>query len=124
MSIYDERQLTLGQLIQRLEQIDPRIPIRFSFGNFGVGGLDSYRGFYKDLAIAYDEDYNVTVGKLLEDLRLALRQTFYGYKGGECYMHNDTPLWVANYGEVTSTAVCGVAVHKYAAFIDTCKVDL
>ena len=87
-----ETQITLGKLINKLESMSPDTVIH------GLGELDSYRGYYCDLA--FDPDCEkISAGDLLKQCRGAMGEIFEGYKGGEYAMHANTPLWVAEYGE-------------------------
>lgn len=38
-----------------------------------------------------------TVGELLEMLKLSIGKRFIGYKGGDFYFYENTPVWVSNY---------------------------
>lgn len=63
----------------------------------GLGKLDSYRGYYSDLAFEPTEDKR-KVEELLEVCQAAMGQVFTGYKGGDFVMGALTPLWIAGYG--------------------------
>jgi hypothetical protein len=109
--IDDVEQWTLGQLIDALEKRDAADEVWFDFVDMVPGKVDSYRGYYEQLAIAPQKrDWNarVTVASFLAVLRSALSTTFHGYRGGEYTMHRHTPLWVAERGDSHSTAVVGV----------------
>lgn len=84
-------QLTLGKLIVELE----KMPTETTLPN--LADPHSYRGYYEDLAFEL-WDGTTTAGELLDVCKDAMYQRFTGYKGGEFTMHNDTPLWVADYG--------------------------
>ena len=86
-----ETQMTLGEVIARLKELPPDLIIK------GLGDLDSYRGYYSDLAFGPDERGR-TVERLLGECTDSMGKVFYGYKGGEYPMHALTPLWVAPYG--------------------------
>ena len=69
--------------------------------------VNSYRGYYCDLAIATN-----TAGVelcLTRDLgvllNLTIDKTLTGYKGGDFLMDKDTPLWLSDYGEYTGLAI-------------------
>lgn len=91
-------QLTLGEIILKLENMPPDAPVRFDFDS-NVGGLDSWRGSYSELALGYQDDEPITVNDLLNDCRFSVGKTYEGYKGGEFKMGRQTPVWVANWGE-------------------------
>lgn len=86
-----ETQMTLGGFIDALEKLPPDLKIE------GLGELDSYRGYYSDLAFEPSSEYK-TAAKLLEECRAAMGEVFQGYKGGDYCMGRNTPLWVASYG--------------------------
>lgn len=88
---FDERsrtQMTLGKLIDVLESMDRNTPVN-------LGHPNSYRGYYSDLAL---KPCDATVQDLLNECRSAMGRVFYGYKGGEFIMHQNTPVWVASWG--------------------------
>jgi hypothetical protein len=62
-----------------------------------LGELDSYRGYYSDLAFEPSES-GETVASLLNRCQAAMGEVFQGYKGGDYVMGRNTPLWIANYG--------------------------
>lgn len=102
-------QFTLGQLIDELEGVSDKTKgIRFDFCSLVPIGLDSYRGYYEDLAIGWSPDTAPTVGLLLEYLKAKLGSTVHGWKGGKYTVSRDQLLFVANPGETGSTVIVGV----------------
>jgi hypothetical protein len=83
-----ENQLTLGELIDTLQQMSTDRRIN------GLGELCSYRGYYQDLSFE-PTDTEERAGALLERCRNAMGRTSTGYKGGDFVMGEHTPLWVA-----------------------------
>jgi hypothetical protein len=64
----------------------------------------SYRGYYSDLSFKRFEG-QMPVKDLLKVLQDdCLNKTFTGYKGGDFYMDEHTPVWIADYG------YCGVKI--------------
>jgi hypothetical protein len=90
-------QMTLGSLIAALEAM----PAGAEVSN--LRRLDSYRGYYSDLALEH-ADGNRPAAELLAECRAAMGEVFHGYKGGEYVMGARTPMWIADYGN------CGVAL--------------
>lgn len=91
-------QMTLGRFISELEELPQDKEIE------NICLPHSYRGYYSDLALK-KESGTRTVGSLLEELKSkCLGQTFTGYKGGDFYMDENTPMWIAEYGS------CGVKI--------------
>lgn len=116
--------LTLGTLTDALKACDasevriaaPKriVPVR----------LDSYRGYYSDLAIDYRTiDYDVgdrlTMSRVafIKLLHSADRKTFIGYKGGEYFMNRDTDIWISTYGECSGMRISGVQVDNNIAYL-------
>lgn len=93
--------LTIGEMLKKLESFDDDEKVTFSDGKFFDGTYGSYRGNYEDLYIGwYDEDHGFnTVGHLKESLNKALNDGgMTGYKGGEFGIYTDTLVWFATYG--------------------------
>ena len=91
-------QMTLGRFISELEKLPQDKEIE------NVCSPHSYRGYYSDLALE-KESGKRTVASLVEQLKTeCLGQTFTGYKGGDFYMDENTPMWIAEYGS------CGVKI--------------
>lgn len=123
----DVGQLTLGELIDKLEAAPKESQIQFDFCHCVTCGVDSYRGFYEQLAIGWAPQGSgrwPNVADFLPSLRDAVGKTFTGYKGGEYRMDRGTPVWVSNYGETSSTAVVGVIPGEYQTLLLTAYVDL
>jgi hypothetical protein len=84
-------QFTLGDLIERLEQLPEYIVIP-------LGQPMSYRGYYCDLAFELSSSEFNTVKEILEHANYSVDRRFTGYKGGDFVMDLDTPVWIAHYG--------------------------
>ena len=95
-------QMTLGRMIEVLEGMPETTKIE------GLGCLDSYRGYYRDLAFEPEEGKS-PVSEILVTCRAAMGKVFTGYKGGDFIMGALTPMWLAHYG------TCGekiIAINK------------
>jgi hypothetical protein len=115
--------LRLGQLIKLLEELPQEENVRFDFCNFTPDDVMSYRGYYSDLAISYKENEEVKVSDLLNKLNSVRNTVQEGYKGGDYIMHDEVPVWVANYGKCHGTAVVGVKKADYGVIIETAHID-
>jgi hypothetical protein len=125
--------ITLGELIKQLEKCKPETEVRFDFVYMVPTRFRSYRGFYAALALGYgnssDKQGNVertkepTVAELLELCYKANGEAYEGYKGGTYYMNNQTPVWVANYGEVGNTAIVSVLDQGWQAILLTSLIQ-
>lgn len=84
--------MTLGDMIKELEQWDKSLVVKNGFGP-----PMSYRGYYD--CVAFPKVANVTVREMLKHAKAALKDTFHGYKGGEYKFDENTPVFLAGYGE-------------------------
>jgi hypothetical protein len=118
--------MCLGDLISAFEAVeDKETFVQFDFGGFQPNDVDSYRGYYCDLALSYDdrEDEAMDAGELLDVLKKADGQVFTGYKGGDYRMDRSTPVWVANYGRSHGVAIMRVEDQKWRVVIHTALID-
>ena len=97
--------VTLGDIIALTESATG--VVRFSDGG-GPSGEYSYRGYYSDLSFNLGEE--VSASAFLEQCEAALDSTYEGYKGGDFYMGDDTPLWRAEYGSTGEAIVDAILV--------------
>lgn len=81
------RHLTLGEVIDRLEQEDPATRIAVGFHR-----PHSYRGYYDE--VAFEVTTAITIADMLNAARGALGATFQGWKGGDYTMSEHTAAWL------------------------------
>jgi hypothetical protein len=106
--------ITLGDLIDTLEQLNPELGVRFDSGEL-IAGFESWRGDYSELSLAPHSHREAlspidTVGDLLAEARKADGQTFRGYKGGDFVMGRHTRVWADPYGRADGRTVEGVRI--------------
>lgn len=91
--------MTIDSLTEVIAALPDRtIPVVFDYDtDQSVSDIDSYRGYYADLALTPDTDI-ISAEQLYVKLKQAHGAEFTGYKGGEFVMDGDTPLWAAYYG--------------------------
>lgn len=106
-------QWTLGQMIEALEALPPETPVE------GVGDLESYRGYYSDLAFETSGASPRTAENVLADCHAALGSCFTGYKGGDFWMTKNTVLWDSPYGDSTGLKVMGLDVTDGVVHLKT-----
>ena len=124
-------QMSLGQIIAELDKLAQKqkkikekygheARIVFDFENLYPTNIDSWRGSYSELALEFAcNGEPMEFSAFLKMLKNAVGQTFLGYKGGEFVMTEDTPVWVANYGNCGNTAVVGVVDNEYEIILMT-----
>lgn len=61
----------------------------------------------------------MTTSEFLKMLKETVGKEFTGYKGGEFTMDENTPIWVANYGNSGNTAVIDVIDEDYKIILVT-----
>jgi len=126
-------QLTLGKLIERIEAIEDRSkPVVFD-EVYHPSDIDSWRGSYCELALTYETgEGKLSTADFIALLKRTVGATLYGYKGGEFLMIEDTPVWVANYGEshgfknegdIWLQAVVGVSEDERHVIIETKNIE-
>jgi hypothetical protein len=128
-TITNSDQLTLGQLIEKIEVIkkkdykchDGSEPsVGYDFEYLFPTTIDSWRGSYEELALNFETTgEELSLSKFLELLKSAVGKTFYGYKGGDYTMDENTPIWVANYSHSGNTAVVDVLDCDYKIILVT-----
>jgi len=95
-------QLTLGELIIKMEGKSGDKPVVFDDGKHFPTYLGSWRGDYCELALGYnvyEDEKPMNGADFAEKLKKAVGATYQGYKGGDFTMGKTTPVWVANNGE-------------------------
>lgn len=105
----DAIQMSVGELIDALERKPADMKLRLDFDYFRPVNIDSYRGYYEDVAIGYDREApEMTVDEFRSHLKSKLGSQMTGYKGGEYIINEDTAVWASNYGDAASVAVVDV----------------
>lgn len=122
--------VNLGQFIALLKCCDETVEIRFDFPcQYQPVCFGSYRGYYRYLAISYQEhdwrkeNSETTVGKLLKEAEKVLGKTLTGYKGGDFLMTEKTPLFVSNYGDSEGVGVVAINDLGSKVIIETKYVE-
>lgn len=105
----ESRNMTLGQLIDKLFQFHESLPVFFIGSVNSPSGLSSYRGSYDELALNYDfslVDEGQTKIMTVRDFHTMLLnivgKSLPGYKGGYYMMTRETIVWAAKDRSVTS----------------------
>ncbi len=84
--------MTLGKLIEWLEQQDPELVVKDGFST-----PHSDRGSYDELAFTPEPE--AKIGDMLEHAKSALGAIFNGRKGGEYTMQEYTSVYIGECGE-------------------------
>lgn len=116
-------QLTLGELIEKLEAIPEREngedkEVLFDFEYAFPTEFGSWRGVYRELALGFafvgyglgdnQERKEPTLKEFIKMCKETIGKEFTGWKGGEFIMDENTPIWVANDGNSGETGIVGV----------------
>jgi len=108
----ERKQFTLGDLIDKLEMLDPATLVKMQFSDPAVDFTShSYRGYYDQLAIYPRFDRcgtPVCVSQLVRMLKECDGHTYSGWKGGDYTMDRGTPIWVSDLGETSNTSLVGL----------------
>ncbi len=119
----DFGQLTIGQIIRKCESL-PDLPVVVhapiawtEYVGKSPGDVDSYRGYYDELAIK-TESVPMYLSEFSLKMKKSLKDIYYGYKGGEYGMNENTFVWVANYGEATGLAVVDLELDQQSQTIN------
>ena len=98
--------VTLGEMLQALGHLGDGqvVAITPDGREHGMCDPHSYRGYYSDLALT-PTDTPTGSGELWVQLMAVLDNELTGYKGGEFTMTENTPLWLAAYGDDSSEAL-------------------
>lgn len=101
----DTGNLWLGELIQILGQQDQAAVVRNGFTH-----PHSYRGYYDHLAFVPTS--NVPVKDMLDFTRRANHREFGGWKGGDFYMDEETPVWLSEVGSSDGAPLTAELLEK------------
>ena len=112
--------MTLGEIIDTLEQMPTDVPVKYSDGNI-PGSFESWRGIYAVLTLTPDGD-GITAGELLKMAIKADGGTFEGYKGGEYIMNRKTPVWADDYGYCSGYGITGCKVSNDEVILIRTKI--
>lgn len=118
--------MNLGTLRDTLVLVPRDAPICFdTFGLRWSGSLHSWRGIYAEPAIGWtDGSARHLAAALIARIDSALAgEVFTGWKGGEYTYDRESPVWVDNAGEWTSTALVGVTVEHGYVYLRTARID-
>lgn len=63
---------TIGQVLEKLKSFDPEKQVRFAFCMLSPTKLMSYRGYYDQAAIGFDDNKTMTVADMINDLEQAI----------------------------------------------------
>jgi len=121
-------QLSLGEILEKVKDIInskesetlKELSVYFDFEYLFPTDLDSWRGIYAEIALNYtSEGTPLNVVEFKNLIENAIGNTYEGYKGGDFYMTESTPVWVANYGRSGNTAVIDIIDDGYQVLIMT-----
>jgi hypothetical protein len=121
---YNPGALTLDSFLRQIAKAPCDLPVAIQHATEGVvypaGRLHSYRGYYEDLALDYDDtSHGITVKDLQTNLLDAYGTEMSGYKGGTYPITARTWLWIDHYDTYAAVYPTGLTVEPTCVFIDT-----
>lgn len=110
--------LNVGELISKLETLNPTDSIGFDFGAQVPASLASYRGYYEQLAVGFTDEIFLkeafpTVLDFASALKNMVGKQIEGYKGGLYTVTKDTLLRVAKWGTCSGTVIVDARKFDY-----------
>lgn len=126
--------MTIGELKGILTSIEDKSKyVKFDFCNCRPTRIDSWRGAYAEAALgwtptgysAHDSEtkHYITVQELIVELERGTSSVYGGWKGGDYYYDDRSPLHIDNPGDCTHTEIASVEVCKNSVIIHTKKED-
>lgn len=109
-------QLNVREALALLDALPQDVRIQFATGIY-PGSLDSFRGWYEDLAVGIATPIAApTVRTFASSLRAKIGTIITGYKGGDYLVTPDTALWVAQWGDC-GPALVGFRLSKSGRYV-------
>lgn len=126
--------MTIGELKKILNSIEDQGKfVKFDFCNCIPTQIDSWRGVYEEPALGWtptgysacgsETKHNIAVHELIVELERGTSDVFGGWKGGEYYYDDDSPLHIDNPGDCTHTVIASVEEKQSSVIIHTKKED-
>jgi hypothetical protein len=123
--------MKLTELIDALRKHDQSLPVRIEMVGYREDShafvfpysVDSYRGYYEDLAIHYSDTPGASTAWLVGLLEQAIGETYEGYKGGDFTMSGTTRVWCSPYGESTGWAPCEVVSDEVQVTVRAFNIE-
>lgn len=109
--------MTLGEFMTDCANAGNAI-VRFIDTDFSVGDLCSWRGSYDIPSITYDYE-DKTGTQVFEQLQAQLKETHWGYKGGEFSYSTEDKFYVSEYGRAEEFMVIGTELEDGYLFVIT-----
>ena len=124
------RQLTLGEFMYHIEQVsEPNKRVVFDFGDVPAGEtqlFDCYSEYPEEIAVRHRrpaKDRRMTSAENIVSLcAQAVGCTFIDALGEERTMQRETPLWAANWHQLTRNAVVAVEETPDVVIIRTWRM--
>ena len=117
-----EKQILLGDLIDAFDcEFNPELPVYIGNTERSIHSLESYRGYYDQLAIepSHGSPDAMKSGDFASQCRNANGSFFAGYKGGIYRMGRETPVWIADYGYTSCEIASGIFFKDDKCIIET-----
>jgi hypothetical protein len=114
--------MRLKEYVDTLSLMPLKMPVKFANGD-NVGPLTTWRGDYRKVTIPVCDYTVMSVAELLVDAAEVMNgREMIGYKGGEFYMNENTPVYADDYGQCTYEVPAGIVVAGDTVIIATYNV--
>ena len=114
--------MTITELVRELKRFNDTslVLLKYQGSESYWGDLDSYRGYYCELAVSTGSVIKNVLDVIME-LEAAIGATFTGYKGGENIMCDHTEIYWAEYGNLGPIA--SKVYYRHGEVIIECEAD-
>lgn len=126
--------MTIGELKGILTSIEDKFKhVKFNFCNCRPTTINSWRGVYAEPALGWtptgysapdsETKHYITVQELIVELERGTSGVYSGWKGGDYYYYDHSPLHIDNPGDCTRTEIASVEEKQFSVIIHTKKSD-
>ena len=121
LSAYNERNLTLFQLAERLEQRPPDAPVRFDIGGEPTQIFYAYPVGNAHIALGKYSPWHAiplpNTGQLAKAARNAPHEVHAPTRGYAVNLYNQSPVWMAEYDEFPSRMIVDVQADEQGCVV-------
>ena len=105
---HGSHQMSLGSLIKALQKERTGLPVRLSSSGNSPGMPHAYAGVSFDLAFEPEQTNEISVADFLTVCHDSMNTLITGVDSVDYIVTHSTPLWIAEMGEVSGTAIIDI----------------